>query len=165
MIKLCTDAAVQSEIADEVLGRVFALYDIVFNVGYVIAVAAAALLSPPDGRATAAAGAALLDLVGLVAHNLELRRAAAATTAPRRRPADQHAHSPPPRPSGAAPPWPARRGQRPCSMRSASRCCRPPDQRPRRSRSRTMASPSRSGADGLEPSLACSAAIRSSSES
>ena len=51
MIKLCTDAAVQGEIADELLGRVFALYDIVFNVGYVIAVAAAALLSPPDGRA------------------------------------------------------------------------------------------------------------------
>ena len=51
MIKLCTDAAVQSEIGDELLGRVFALYDIVFNVGYVIAVAVAALLSPPDGRA------------------------------------------------------------------------------------------------------------------
>jgi len=76
MIKLCTDAAVQGEIADELLGRVFALYDIVFNVGYVIAVAAAALLSPPDGRAPGLlAGAALLYLLGLLAHNLELRRA------------------------------------------------------------------------------------------
>jgi MFS family permease len=75
MIKLCTDAAVQGEIADELLGRVFALYDIVFNVGYVIAVAAAALLSPPDGRAPGLlAGAALLYLLGLLAHNLELRR-------------------------------------------------------------------------------------------
>jgi MFS family permease len=75
MIKLCTDAAVQSEIADEVLGRVFALYDIVFNVGYVIAVAVAALLSPPDGRApTLLAAAAGLYLLGLLAHNLELRR-------------------------------------------------------------------------------------------
>ena len=34
---------------DGVLGRVFALYDVVFNVGYVLAVAAAALLSPPNG--------------------------------------------------------------------------------------------------------------------
>jgi MFS family permease len=75
VIKLCTDAAVQSEISDEVLGRVFALYDIVFNVGYVIAVAVAALLSPPDGRAPwLLAGAALLFLLGLLAHNLELRR-------------------------------------------------------------------------------------------
>ena len=75
MIKLCTDAAVQSEIADEVLGRVFALYDIVFNVGYVIAVAVAALLSPPDGRAPILlAAAAGLYLLGLLAHNLELRR-------------------------------------------------------------------------------------------
>jgi MFS family permease len=75
IVKLCTDAAVQSEIDDEVLGRVFALYDIVFNVGYVLAVAAAALLSPPDGRAPwLLAAAALLYLVGLVAHNLELRR-------------------------------------------------------------------------------------------
>ncbi len=75
IVKLCTDAAVQSEIDDEVLGRVFALYDIVFNVGYVLAVAAAALLSPPDGRAPwLLAAAALLYLLGLLAHNLELRR-------------------------------------------------------------------------------------------
>jgi MFS family permease len=75
IIKLCTDAAVQSEIGDDVLGRVFALYDIVFNVGYVLAVAAAALLSPPDGRAPGLlAGAAALYLLGLLAHNLELRR-------------------------------------------------------------------------------------------
>jgi len=77
IIKLCTDTAVQSEIDDAVLGRVFALYDIVFNVGYVLAVAAAALLSPPDGRAPGLlAGTALLYLAGLVAHNLELRRTA-----------------------------------------------------------------------------------------
>jgi MFS family permease len=77
IIKLCTDTAVQSEIDDDVLGRVFALYDIVFNVGYVLAVAAAALLSPPDGRAPGLlAGTALLYMAGLVAHNLELRRTA-----------------------------------------------------------------------------------------
>ncbi|WP_246106428.1 MFS transporter [Pseudonocardia kunmingensis] len=75
IVKLCTDAAVQGEVGDEVLGRVFALYDIVFNVGYVVAVAAAALLSPPDGRAPLLlAGAALLYVLGLVAHDLQLRR-------------------------------------------------------------------------------------------
>ena len=95
MIKLCTDAAVQSEIGDEVLGRVFALYDIVFNVGYVIAVAAAALLSPPDGRAPGLlAGAALLYLVGLVAHDLELRRAGRRNNGSATPPADQHALQP-----------------------------------------------------------------------
>lgn len=75
IIKLCTDAAVQSEAGDEVLGRVFALYDIVFNVGYVIAVAAAALLSPPDGDAPLLlAAAAGLYLLGLLAHDAQLRR-------------------------------------------------------------------------------------------
>lgn len=75
IVKLCADAAVQGEIGDEVLGRVFALYDIVFNVGYVLAVAAAALLSPPDGFAPLLlATAALLYVLGLLGHELQLRR-------------------------------------------------------------------------------------------
>lgn len=75
VVKLCTDSAVQGEAGDGVLGRVFALYDIVFNVGYVLAVAATALLSPPDGRAPwLLAGAALLYVVGLLAHDAQLRR-------------------------------------------------------------------------------------------
>jgi hypothetical protein len=75
VVKLCTDAAVQGEAGDGVLGRVFAVYDIVFNVGFVGAVAATAALSPPDGRAPGliAAGAGLY-LVGLAAHDLVLRR-------------------------------------------------------------------------------------------
>ncbi|MDT7616557.1 MAG: hypothetical protein QOF00_4004 [Pseudonocardiales bacterium] len=74
-VKLCTDAAVQSEADDEVLGRVFALYDVVFNVGYVIAVAAAAFLAPPDGRAPwLLAAAAALYVVGLLVHDQQLRR-------------------------------------------------------------------------------------------
>ncbi len=76
VIKLCTDAAVQSEARDGVLGRVFALYDIVFNVGYVFAVAVAALLSPPDGWAPWLLGStALLYLAGLLAHDQQIRRA------------------------------------------------------------------------------------------
>jgi MFS family permease len=78
VIKLCADAAVQSEAGDEVLGRVFALYDVVFNVGYVIAVAVAAFLSPPDGRAPwMLAATAALYVLGLVLHDQQLRRAKA----------------------------------------------------------------------------------------
>ena len=51
MVKLCADAGVQSEVGDEVRGRVFALYDAVFNVCYVLAIAVAALLAPPTGVA------------------------------------------------------------------------------------------------------------------
>jgi MFS family permease len=76
IVKLCTDAAVQSEVDDEVLGRVFALYDIVFNVGYVLAVTAAALLSPRDGYAPwLLATAAVLYVAGLAAHDQQIRRA------------------------------------------------------------------------------------------
>jgi hypothetical protein len=75
VVKLCTDAAVQGDAPDGVLGRVFALYDIVFNVGYVLAITATALLAPPDGRAPAllVAGAALYG-AGLLAHDASLRR-------------------------------------------------------------------------------------------
>lgn len=83
VVKLCTDAAVQSEAGDDVLGRVFALYDIVFNVGYVIAVAVAAFLSPPDGVAPwLLAAAAGLYVLGGLGHDQQLRRARAATPAP-----------------------------------------------------------------------------------
>jgi len=75
VIKLCVDAGVQGEVDDEVRGRVFALYDAVFNVCYVLAVAAAALISPPNGWAPwLLAAAAGLYLLGLVAHDASLRR-------------------------------------------------------------------------------------------
>jgi MFS family permease len=91
IVKLCTDAAVQGEARDDVLGRVFALYDVVFNVGYVIAVAAAAFLSPPDGRAPwLLAAAAGLYLLGWLVHDQQLRR-----------------RSPLPRPAVPPPPAPA----------------------------------------------------------
>jgi hypothetical protein len=74
MLKLCADAAVQGEAGDGVLGRVFAVYDIVFNVGFVGAVSAAAALSPPDGQAPALlAASAGLYLLGLIGHDLALR--------------------------------------------------------------------------------------------
>lgn len=51
VVKLSLDATVQSDVDDAVRGRVFALYDAVFNVGYVLAVALAATIVPADGRA------------------------------------------------------------------------------------------------------------------
>ena len=74
-IKLCSDAAVQREVDDARRGRVFALSDTVFNVTYVVAVAAAALLAPLDGRSVGLiVTAAGLYALGLVVHEIALRR-------------------------------------------------------------------------------------------
>ncbi len=76
VVKLCADAAVQGEGPDGLLGRIFALYDVVFNVGYVGAVALAAFAAPSDGRAPwLFGGASALYALGLVIHNAQLRRA------------------------------------------------------------------------------------------
>ncbi len=48
-VKICVDAIVQREIDDDFRGRVFAFYDVVFNVAFVIAAAVAALVVPDDG--------------------------------------------------------------------------------------------------------------------
>lgn len=76
VVKLCADAGVQGEVGDEARGRVFALYDAVFNLCYVVAVAVAALLAPPTGVAPwLVAATAGVYLLGLVAHDRVLRRA------------------------------------------------------------------------------------------
>jgi MFS family permease len=76
VVKLCADAAVQGEVGDEVRGRVFALYDAVFNVCYVLAIAVTALLGPADGRAPwLVAATAGVYVVGMLAHDRQLRRA------------------------------------------------------------------------------------------
>ena len=75
VVKLCADAGVQGEVGDEARGRVFALYDAVFNVCYVLAVAVAALLAPPTGVAPwLVAATAGVYLLGLLAHDRVLRR-------------------------------------------------------------------------------------------
>lgn len=76
VVKLCADAGVQGEVGDEARGRVFALYDAVFNVCYVLAVAVAALLAPPTGVAPwLVAATAGVYVLGLLAHDRVLRRA------------------------------------------------------------------------------------------
>ncbi|MFI2370199.1 MFS transporter [Streptomyces sp. NPDC018833] len=57
--KIATDTIVQTTTDDAFRGRIFALYDMLFNVGFVGAAGIAALMLPPDGRSA--------PLVGLVA--------------------------------------------------------------------------------------------------
>lgn len=51
--KISTDTIVQSTVDDGFRGRVFSLYDVLFNVAFVGAAAVAALMLPPDGRSVA----------------------------------------------------------------------------------------------------------------
>ncbi|MBV8542287.1 MAG: MFS transporter [Pseudonocardiales bacterium] len=51
VVKLSLDATVQADVADDTRGRVFALYDTVFNTTYVLSVALTATIIPPTGRA------------------------------------------------------------------------------------------------------------------
>jgi MFS family permease len=51
VVKLSLDATVQADVSDDMRGRVFALYDTVFNVAYVLAVALAATVIPTNGHA------------------------------------------------------------------------------------------------------------------
>ncbi|MFI2080588.1 MFS transporter [Streptomyces rubiginosohelvolus] len=48
--KIATDTVVQSSVDDSFRGRVFSLYDVLFNVAFVSAAGVAALMLPPDGR-------------------------------------------------------------------------------------------------------------------
>ncbi len=51
--KICVDTFVQEETEDAYRGRAFALYDLLFNVAYVAAAAAGALVLPASGRSEA----------------------------------------------------------------------------------------------------------------
>ncbi|MEV0243577.1 MFS transporter [Streptomyces sp. NPDC050674] len=48
--KIATDTIVQSCVEDGFRGRIFSVYDVLFNVSFVSAAAVAALMLPPDGR-------------------------------------------------------------------------------------------------------------------
>jgi MFS family permease len=49
-IKIVVDTLVQTNVDDEFRGRVFSLYDVIFNVAFVAAAAVAGLVLPPDGK-------------------------------------------------------------------------------------------------------------------
>jgi hypothetical protein len=75
IVKLCVDTAVQHDVGDEVRGRVFALYDTLFNVTQVTAVSITAMVIPLDGRSPGLIiTAASLYLIGLGAYLLLLAR-------------------------------------------------------------------------------------------
>jgi hypothetical protein len=59
--KIATDTIVQSSVDDGFRGRIFSVYDVLFNVAFVGAAAVAALMLPPDGRS-----ALLVILVALI---------------------------------------------------------------------------------------------------
>ena len=48
--KISTDTVVQSSVADGFRGRIFSVYDVLFNIAFVGAAGVAALMLPPDGR-------------------------------------------------------------------------------------------------------------------
>jgi MFS family permease len=49
-IKICVDTLVQAHVADEFKGRVFVVYDIIFNLALVLAAVIAAVILPADGK-------------------------------------------------------------------------------------------------------------------
>lgn len=59
--KIATDTVVQSSVDDGFRGRIFSVYDVLFNIAFVGAAAVAALILPPDGRS-----AVLVVLVALL---------------------------------------------------------------------------------------------------
>ncbi|MFJ9644423.1 MFS transporter [Streptomyces sp. NPDC004244] len=48
--KIATDTVVQSRVDDDFRGRVFSVYDVLFNVAFVLAAAVSALMLPTDGQ-------------------------------------------------------------------------------------------------------------------
>ncbi len=49
-VKICVDTLVQAHVDDEFKGRVFVLYDMIFNVALVLAAGIGALILPADGK-------------------------------------------------------------------------------------------------------------------
>ncbi|KFU75555.1 Transmembrane secretion effector [Amycolatopsis lurida] len=83
VLKLCVDSSVQLDVADEARGRVFALYDTLFNITQVAAVSLAATVIPDDGRSPGLLiTAAVLYLVGAAGHLLAVRKRRTADKAP-----------------------------------------------------------------------------------
>ncbi|WP_152365088.1 MFS transporter [Microlunatus speluncae] len=70
-VKICVDTLVQAHVDDDVKGRAFVIYDMIFNVALVLAACITALTFPADGRSvpiliTLAVGYALLGLAFLL---------------------------------------------------------------------------------------------------
>lgn len=92
--KIVTDTVVQSSVEDDYRGRVFALYDMLFNMAFVGAAGLAALMLPADGRSVSLVTTVALLYLGTAAGVWRLhRRLDPLATAP---PPQVHAAGPPP---------------------------------------------------------------------
>ena len=83
-VKICVDTTVQREVDDAYMGRVFSLYDMLYNVSYVIGPAVAVPFLPVTGKSSlvvVAIGAGYL-VAAVVYGTLTLRRLAAAGSPP-----------------------------------------------------------------------------------
>jgi MFS family permease len=49
-IKICVDTLVQAHVDDDVKGRVFVIYDVIFNVALVVAAIISAVILPANGK-------------------------------------------------------------------------------------------------------------------
>ncbi|MEU6927980.1 MFS transporter [Streptomyces sp. NPDC046385] len=76
--KIATDTVVQTSVDDAYRGRIFSLYDVLFNVAFVGAAGVAALMLPPDGRS-----APLVILVALLYAGIALALAKSARSSTR----------------------------------------------------------------------------------
>ncbi|WP_348534377.1 MFS transporter [Kitasatospora sp. GP82] len=77
--KICADTLVQEAVEDEYRGRVFAIYDVLFNAAFVAAAGVTALVLPLDGRSVAVVlGVALVYALIAVGYARAARRAPAA---------------------------------------------------------------------------------------
>jgi MFS family permease len=65
-VKICVDTTLQEQVADRYRGRVFSVYDMLFNATYVGAAAVAATVLPKSGKSLAAM-ASLAGAYALVA--------------------------------------------------------------------------------------------------
>ncbi|WP_067450675.1 MFS transporter [Actinomadura macra] len=75
-VKLCVDTTLQESIDDAYRGRVFAVYDMLFNATFAASAALAAALLPPDGRAhLALIGVIIAYGVGAIVYRAAASRA------------------------------------------------------------------------------------------
>ncbi|MCF6422433.1 MULTISPECIES: MFS transporter [Amycolatopsis] len=76
VVKLCVDSSIQHDVRDEARGRVFSLYDTLFNITQVIAVSLAATVVPLTGRSVSLLlVATALYLLGAAGYLVIARRA------------------------------------------------------------------------------------------
>jgi hypothetical protein len=75
VLKLSVDSSIQLDVGDESRGRVFALYDTLFNIVQVAAVSVAAAVVPVDGHSPGLLlFATVMYLVGALGYLFAVRR-------------------------------------------------------------------------------------------